>query len=75
MQVEELTTDRLGAVERFLRDLSELDRTFIKEDLTAATVASWASPDQRGHRGRGRRGRNGSRARCRSCIKPCAGVS
>lgn len=50
MQVEELTTDRLGAVERFLRDLSELDRTFIKEDLTAATVASWASPDQRGHR-------------------------
>ena len=50
MQVEELTADRLGAVERFLRDLSELDRTFIKEDLTAATVASWASPDQRGHR-------------------------
>jgi ribosomal protein S18 acetylase RimI-like enzyme len=50
MQVEELTRENLGDVLRFLRDLSELDRTFIKDDLGQATVASWATEDQLGRR-------------------------
>ncbi len=50
MQVEELTRENLDDVARFLRDLSELDRTFIKEDLSEATVAGWAAEDERGRR-------------------------
>jgi ribosomal protein S18 acetylase RimI-like enzyme len=50
MQVEEVTTGHLGDIARFIRDLPELDRTFIKEDLAEATVATWAAEDQRGHR-------------------------
>src|SRR5664279_144663 len=50
MQVEELTRENLDDVACFLRDLSELDRTFIKGDLSEATVASWAAEDQRGRR-------------------------
>jgi GNAT superfamily N-acetyltransferase len=50
MQVEELTKDQLGALERFIEDLSELDRTFIKEDLSPATLASWPDKDRGGRR-------------------------
>jgi GNAT superfamily N-acetyltransferase len=50
MQIEALTKDRIGAVQRFLGDLSELDRTFIKEDLSAAAEASRLNEDRVGRR-------------------------
>jgi ribosomal protein S18 acetylase RimI-like enzyme len=50
MQVEELTRENLADVKRFLRELPELDQTFIKEDIGEAAVASWAAEDQLGRR-------------------------
>jgi GNAT superfamily N-acetyltransferase len=49
--IEPLQPDHLGALRRFLEELPEGDRTFIKEDLTdPACAASWVRGEGRAQR-------------------------
>ena len=50
MKVEELSEANLPALQAFFRGLPDGDVTFIKEDLSPATLQSWVQAERRGRR-------------------------